>query len=250
MRLDEKSGSVGLAGGARDLTAWPLGEKPPESAPGASKVDPAGTAFPDPAPGSTAPFRTVRADRFYQVPPREPRPADPGAAVLVVPSPLMALVALAVKADGTGGPVLFRQVRVGKGGKEFEMYKFRTMVPDAEERLGEHGALNEKEGPVFKIRDDPRVTRVGRLLRRTSLAPVIIGTPDDGEPTKSFLHPANSPFDLQLCERRPGAILGARRHYASFQFLSFAVFRSSEGVSGRLLCTRAQALFASVGMAA
>ena len=91
------------------------------------------------------------------------------AAVLVVLLPLMALVALAVRLDGTGGPVLFRQVRVGKGGREFEMYKFRTMVPDAEGMLGELKGLNEKTGPVFKIRDDPRVTRVGRFLRRTSL---------------------------------------------------------------------------------
>ena len=184
-----------MVGSARDLTAWPLGEKASESTPAVSKVDPAEPALSEPAPGSTAPFRTVRADRSYQVPARAPRPADPGAAqavcrlegrrayrlakrafdaafsaaALLLLSPLMALVALAVKADGTGGPVLFRQVRAGRGGREFEMYKFRTMVPDAEECLGELRALNEKTGPVFKIRDDPRVTKVGRLLRRTSL---------------------------------------------------------------------------------
>ena len=194
MQVNEKPGSVGLVGGARDLTVRPLGEKPSESAP-ASKTDPAEPVLSEPAPGSTAPFRTVRADRSYQVPARAPRPADPAAdaaaarlggrrayrlakrafdaafsaAVLVTLSPLMALVALAVKLDGTGGPVLFRQVRVGKGGREFEMYKFRTMVPGAEARLGDLRALNEKTGPVFKMRDDPRVTRVGRFLRRTSL---------------------------------------------------------------------------------
>lgn len=157
------------------------------------EVSPAASPACDPE--VTAPFRTVRADRAYQVPARELRPADPAvdaaakrlegrrgyrlakrafdvafsAAALIALSPLMALVALAVKADGTGGPVLFRQQRVGKGGKEFEMYKFRTMVPGAEGRLAELGGLNEKDGPVFKIRDDPRVTRVGCLLRRTSL---------------------------------------------------------------------------------
>lgn len=195
MRLDEKPGSVGLMGGARDLTVRTLGEKTSGSVPAVSKTDPTGFAPSETAPGSTAPFRTVRAGRSYQVPAREPRPADPGAAeaaarlggrrayrlakrafdaafsavVLVALSPLMALVALAVKADGTGGPVLFRQVRVGKDGREFEMYKFRTMVPGAEGRLGELKALNEKTGPVFKMRDDPRVTKIGRFLRRTSL---------------------------------------------------------------------------------
>lgn len=195
MQVNEKPGSVGLVGGARDLTVRPLGEKPSGSVPAVSKMDPTGFAPSETAPGSTAPFRTVRAGRSYQVPAREPRPADPGAAeaaarlggrwayrlakrafdaafsaaALLLLSPLMALVALAVKADGTGGPVLFRQVRVGKGGREFEMYKFRTMVPGAEGMLGELRGLNEKTGPVFKIRDDPRVTKVGRLLRRTSL---------------------------------------------------------------------------------
>ena len=91
------------------------------------------------------------------------------AAALVCLSPVMALVALAVRLDGTGGPVLFRQVRCGQDGREFVMYKFRSMVPDAEERLDGLRNLNEKTGPVFKMRDDPRVTGVGRLLRRTSL---------------------------------------------------------------------------------
>lgn len=82
---------------------------------------------------------------------------------------LFAVIAVAVKLDDPEGPVLFRQKRVTKDGREFTMYKFRSMFADAEERLGELKALNEKSGPVFKMRDDPRVTRVGRLLRRTSL---------------------------------------------------------------------------------
>ena len=82
---------------------------------------------------------------------------------------LFAVIAVAVKLDDPEGPVLFRQRRVTRDGREFTMYKFRSMFADAEERLAELRALNEKDGPVFKMRDDPRVTRVGRLLRRTSL---------------------------------------------------------------------------------
>lgn len=96
------------------------------------------------------------------------------ALVLVLLSWLFLIIAVAIKLDDPSGPVFFRQRRVGRLGKdgeptEFGMYKFRSMVPDAEARLGELEGLNEKTGPVFKIRDDPRVTRVGRLLRKTSL---------------------------------------------------------------------------------
>jgi exopolysaccharide biosynthesis polyprenyl glycosylphosphotransferase len=82
--------------------------------------------------------------------------------------PLGLLVALIVRLD-SAGPVLFRQQRVGKGGQLFTCYKFRTMVPDAEERKAELSAMNEADGPLFKMRDDPRITRVGRFLRRSSL---------------------------------------------------------------------------------
>ena len=96
------------------------------------------------------------------------------ACVLVLLSWLLLIIAVAIKLDDPSGPVFFRQRRVGRLGRdgepvEFGMYKFRSMVPDAEERLHELEAMNEKTGPVFKIRDDPRVTRVGRLLRKTSL---------------------------------------------------------------------------------
>jgi exopolysaccharide biosynthesis polyprenyl glycosylphosphotransferase len=90
------------------------------------------------------------------------------ALLLVVTAPLMAGLAAAVRYRSPG-PVLFRQVRVGKDGREFVMYKFRTMHTDAESRLAEIRHLNEYDGVMFKMRDDPRVTPAGRWLRRFSL---------------------------------------------------------------------------------
>ncbi len=87
---------------------------------------------------------------------------------LVALSPLMLAIALAIKLTSRG-PVLFRQVRCGVNGRRFTLYKFRTMVADAERRLPEVAHLNEVRGPAFKSRRDPRVTPVGRLLRRFSL---------------------------------------------------------------------------------
>lgn len=89
--------------------------------------------------------------------------------VLVCFSWLFLLVAIAVKLDDPKGPVFFKQKRVGMNGKEFNMLKFRSMCVDAEDRLEELRALNEKTGPVFKIAEDPRVTRVGKILRKTGL---------------------------------------------------------------------------------
>ncbi|GAA0739020.1 sugar transferase [Dactylosporangium roseum] len=88
--------------------------------------------------------------------------------LLILTSPLLAGLALAVRAESKG-PVLFRQVRVGKDGREFVIFKFRTMHLDAEARLAELRHLNEVDGALFKLRNDPRVTRVGRLLRKFSL---------------------------------------------------------------------------------
>jgi len=88
--------------------------------------------------------------------------------LLVAAVPLLALCALAVKlADH--GPVLFRQTRIGRDGKAFTVLKFRTMVIDAELHLARLGHRNQRNGPLFKLDDDPRVTRVGRILRATSL---------------------------------------------------------------------------------
>jgi exopolysaccharide biosynthesis polyprenyl glycosylphosphotransferase len=88
--------------------------------------------------------------------------------LLALLSPLLALVALAILVD-SGRPVFFRQRRAGKDGQAFTMLKFRTMVNDAEERLADLVDLAKLDQPAFKIPDDPRVTRIGRLLRRTSL---------------------------------------------------------------------------------
>ncbi|HEX2575593.1 MAG TPA: sugar transferase, partial [Aquihabitans sp.] len=87
---------------------------------------------------------------------------------LVLAAPIALLAALAIKLDSRG-PVLFSQVRVGQDSKPFPVLKLRTMVPDAEARLAELLERNEADGPLFKMADDPRVTRAGRFLRKTSI---------------------------------------------------------------------------------
>ena len=89
---------------------------------------------------------------------------------IVVLSPLLAATAIAIKLDSPG-PVFFRQERLGSRGRPFRIWKFRTMVQDAESQRFAMAHLNEMEGsgPLFKIKDDPRVSRVGRFLRRTSI---------------------------------------------------------------------------------
>lgn len=83
-------------------------------------------------------------------------------------APLFLVVAVAIKLDSKGG-VLYTQPRVTKNGKVFKMYKFRSMCANADEYLKDLQHLNEKDGPVFKIVNDPRVTRVGRFIRKTSI---------------------------------------------------------------------------------
>ena len=90
------------------------------------------------------------------------------AAALIVLVPLLVLIAIAVRLDSRG-PALFTQLRAGRHGKPFRILKFRTMCQDAEERISEVIAVDELDEPMFKLREDPRVTRVGRFLRRTSL---------------------------------------------------------------------------------
>ena len=87
---------------------------------------------------------------------------------LVLLSPVIIIVAILVKFSSKG-PVFFSQKRVGKNGKAFEMYKFRSMVVNAEELKEKLAAQNEMSGPMFKMKDDPRVTKVGKFIRKTSL---------------------------------------------------------------------------------
>jgi exopolysaccharide biosynthesis polyprenyl glycosylphosphotransferase len=87
---------------------------------------------------------------------------------LVLVVPIMVITALAIKLESPG-PVLFKQTRVGKWGRLFTCYKFRSMYIDAEAHLADLQAQNEADGPVFKIKNDPRVTRVGRIIRRLSI---------------------------------------------------------------------------------
>lgn len=83
--------------------------------------------------------------------------------------PLFLLIALLIKIESPNGPIIFAQSRTGKDGKRFKMYKFRSMVPNAEELKKELAHLNELKWPDFKMTNDPRVTRVGHILRTTSL---------------------------------------------------------------------------------
>ena len=82
---------------------------------------------------------------------------------------LVLIIAALIKLTSPEGPVIFTQERTGRGGKRFQMYKFRTMVHNAEELKARYRHLNELEWPDFKITDDPRATSIGRLLRKTSL---------------------------------------------------------------------------------
>lgn len=141
----------------------------------------------------------------------------------------MAVIAVKIRRESPG-PAIYAQRRVGLNGRVFNLYKFRSMYQDAEVR----GAQWAKD-------EDPRVTPLGRFLRNKRLAPVIIGTPGDGEPTKSLSHPVNSSLDLHKCERRPEPFLVAQTHYTSFQFLSFAVFGGLGAARGRRRCARGAA---------
>lgn len=112
--------------------------------------------------------------------------------VLVSFSWLFVIVAIAIKIDDPKGPVFFKQKRVGKDGKEFNMYKFRSMCVDAEDRLAELRELNEKSGPVFRIAADPRITRVGKWLRKLSL-----------DEFPQFINVLRSDIPLRILKTRP-----------------------------------------------
>ncbi|MBQ4641984.1 MAG: sugar transferase [Oscillospiraceae bacterium] len=87
---------------------------------------------------------------------------------LIVLSPLLLVVAIAIKAHDGGSPI-YKQTRLTKNGKEFGMYKFRSMCVNADQMLDQLMDQNEMEGPAFKIADDPRITKIGKFIRKTSI---------------------------------------------------------------------------------
>ncbi|ETT71785.1 sugar transferase [Bacillus mycoides] len=88
---------------------------------------------------------------------------------LIVLSPVFFIIAILIKYEDPNGPVFFKQIRMGKNGRKFYMYKFRSMVTDAEKRLEDLLHQNEVSGAMFKMKDDPRVTNIGKFIRRTSI---------------------------------------------------------------------------------
>jgi lipopolysaccharide/colanic/teichoic acid biosynthesis glycosyltransferase len=91
-----------------------------------------------------------------------------GTVILLLLIPVVPIVALMIWLDSPG-PILFRQTRLGRGGLPFSFYKFRSMIVDADGKMADVAGQNEQSGPVFKMREDPRITAVGRFLRRSSL---------------------------------------------------------------------------------
>ncbi|WP_127531999.1 sugar transferase [Paenibacillus kobensis] len=99
------------------------------------------------------------------------RVMDVGGAIigLLLLLPILTVAVLLIKLESPRGQVIFCQTRVGKNGKEFRMFKFRSMVPDAENRLEELLKHNEIQGSMFKMKSDPRITGIGRFIRKTSI---------------------------------------------------------------------------------
>ena len=147
---------------------------------------------------------------------------------LVVATPLMGVLALAIRLDSPG-PAFFQQTRCGLYGRRFPMRKLRTMCVDAEARQDELLELNEMEGPVFKVQDDPRVTRLGRFLRRTSLDElpqlwnVLVGDMSLVGPRPPVPHEVAQyeTFERRRLSMRPGLTclwqVSGRNHVASFE---------------------------------
>ena len=109
-----------------------------------------------------------RSERLSYLAPKRTLDLLCASVILIALFPLFAALAVAIKLDSPGS-VLFKQTRVGKNGKRFGCYKFRSMRSDAEKLLAELQHLNERNGPAFKITNDPRVTRLGRFIRKYSL---------------------------------------------------------------------------------
>ena len=111
------------------------------------------------------PFETKRAYQFG----RRAQDSLFSALALLALAPFMLLLALIIVIDSPGAGPIFVQERIGKNGKSFRFFKFRSMVPQAEEKLGELLKDNEMDGPVFKIKEDPRITRIGKFIRKTGI---------------------------------------------------------------------------------
>lgn len=88
---------------------------------------------------------------------------------IILLSPLLLIICILIKIESPKDKIIFSQTRCGKNGKLFSMYKFRSMVSNAEDLLEELKEFNEMDGPVFKIKEDPRITKVGKFIRKTSL---------------------------------------------------------------------------------
>jgi lipopolysaccharide/colanic/teichoic acid biosynthesis glycosyltransferase len=114
------------------------------------------------------PQKRLISGRAYQV---TKRVMDVFLVIILLPVwlPLFGIIALIIRMTSPGAPVVFTQLRTGKGGRRFHMYKFRTMVPNAEELKAKYAHLNELQWPDFKITNDPRITRLGKFLRKSSL---------------------------------------------------------------------------------
>ena len=109
---------------------------------------------------------------------------------LVVLSPVMLITAIAIVVDDPSAGPIFSQERIGRNGKPFKFYKFRSMCPNAEAKLDDLLDKNEMDGPVFKIKDDPRITRVGKFIRKTSideLPQLLHGVKNLGDGRKEFI---------------------------------------------------------------
>lgn len=181
-----------------------------------------GSSSPKTAPQPNAPLRELKIDEAYWDHHCEPIPPlglffkrviDLVIAVpaLLLVAPIWAAIAIAIKLD-SHGPVLYRSRRVGKGGKTFTCYKFRSMVAnadDSKEHLRQH---NQRHGPTFKIKDDPRLTRLGPFIRRYSIdeLPQLVNV-IRGE--MSIVGPRPHPYDdvvryrpehLRRCVVKPG----------------------------------------------
>ena len=113
-------------------------------------------------------FEVCHEDRVYRAV-RRAQDILLSSLALVALSPLLLVTYAAIWIDSPGASPIFTQQRVGRNGKLFKMYKFRTMCPDAEQKLKELMERNEKDGPVFKMKNDPRITRVGHFIRKTSI---------------------------------------------------------------------------------